>query len=74
MIPRMENLQPGTWQGKVTMSLNHIPGPNITNPSKLHLLVSPNKIAVADPGFSKWGGAVLSQMGGRTSCFEVKSA
>ena len=30
--------------------------------------------AVADPGFSKWGGAVLSQMGGRTSCFQVKSA
>ena len=29
---------------------------------------------VADPGFSKWGGAVLSQMGGRTSCFQVKSA
>ena len=27
-----------------------------------------------DPGFSKWGGAVLSQMGGRTSCFQVKSA
>ena len=31
-------------------------------------------IAVADPGFSKWGGTVLSQMGGRTSCFQVKSA
>ena len=31
-------------------------------------------IPVADPGFSKWGGAVLSQMGGRTSCFQVKSA
>ena len=31
-------------------------------------------ISVADPGFSKWGGAVLSQMGGRTSCFQVKSA
>ena len=30
--------------------------------------------AVADPGFSKWGGTVLSQMGGRTSCFQVKSA
>ena len=30
--------------------------------------------SVADPGFSKWGGAVLSQMGGRTSCFQVKSA
>ena len=30
--------------------------------------------AVADPGFSKWGGAVLSQMGGCTSCFQVKSA
>ena len=29
---------------------------------------------VADPGFSKWGGTVLSQMGGRTSCFQVKSA
>ena len=29
-------------------------------------------LAVADPGFSKWGGAVLSQMGGRTSCFQVK--
>ena len=33
-----------------------------------------NDVAVADPGFSKWGGAVLSQMGGRTSCFQVKSA
>ena len=32
------------------------------------------KNTVADPGFSKWGGAVLSQMGGRTSCFQVKSA
>ena len=31
-------------------------------------------LTVADPGFSKWGGAVLSQMGGRTSCFQVKSA
>ena len=31
-------------------------------------------LPVADPGFSKWGGAVLSQMGGRTSCFQVKSA
>ena len=31
-------------------------------------------VPVADPGFSKWGGAVLSQMGGRTSCFQVKSA
>ena len=31
-------------------------------------------MAVADPGFSKWGGAVLSQMGGCTSCFQVKSA
>ena len=31
-------------------------------------------ISVADPGFSKWGGAVLSQMGGHTSCFQVKSA
>ena len=30
--------------------------------------------SVADPGFSKWGGAVLSQMGGSTSCFQVKSA
>ena len=30
--------------------------------------------SVADPGFSKWGRAVLSQMGGRTSCFQVKSA
>ena len=29
---------------------------------------------VADPGFSKWGGTVLSQMGGHTSCFQVKSA
>ena len=34
----------------------------------------PNERTVADPGFSKWGGAVLSQMGGRTSCFQVKSA
>ena len=33
-----------------------------------------DKYSVADPGFSKWGGAVLSQMGGRTSCFQVKSA
>ena len=33
-----------------------------------------DKSTVADPGFSKWGGAVLSQMGGRTSCFQVKSA
>ena len=32
------------------------------------------ELPVADPGFSKWGGAVLSQMGGRTSCFQVKSA
>ena len=31
-------------------------------------------MSVADPGFSKWGGTVLSQMGGRTSCFQVKSA
>ena len=33
-----------------------------------------DQFTVADPGFSKWGGAVLSQMGGRTSCFQVKSA
>ena len=36
--------------------------------------VEDHMYAVADPGFSKWGGAVLSQMGGRTSCFQVKSA
>ena len=34
----------------------------------------PVQEAVADPGFSKWGGTVLSQMGGHTSCFQVKSA
>ena len=39
----------------------------------ISLLISQNK-AVADPGFSKWGDALLSQMGGRTSCFQVKSA
>ena len=36
--------------------------------------IQTDSITVADPGFSKWGGAVLSQMGGRTSCFQVKSA
>ena len=36
--------------------------------------VGSNTLTVADPGFSKWGGAVLSQMGGCTSCFQVKSA
>ena len=30
--------------------------------------------SVADPGFSKWGGAVFVANGGRTSCFQVKSA
>ena len=29
-------------------------------------------IAVADPGFSKWGGAVLSQMGGAHILFSGK--
>ena len=28
-----------------------------------------SRLTVADPGFSKWGGAVLSQMGGCISCF-----
>ena len=42
--------------------------------SKISLQQECIPVAVADPGFSKWGGAVLSQMGGRTSCFQVKSA
>ena len=29
-------------------------------------------MAVADPGFSKWGGAVLSQMGGAHILFSGK--
>ena len=40
--------------------------------SIVRIMIDP--FSVADPGFSKWGGAVLSQMGGRTSCFQVKSA
>ena len=42
--------------------------------SVCQLLDSKHTFPVADPGFSKWGGTVLSQMGGRTSCFQVKSA